>query len=176
MLAAAQYRKDFAASMSETTKISREAGQHFRSAADLAFEDARSERLRYHLLRLTVVGLTKDDVQDLGELARLAFQESDVTEHVSKIKQRADASSLAFAIADILERAGSGGRGTVSLKAAMFGAVLGAYTSLDDNPDVDKSAVAVLGAVGGAVATSTSAFIVDNINQQSWGEYLRMQE
>ena len=88
-----------------------EAGERFRSAVGLGLEDAGARRLRYHLLRLSVAGLTRKDVADLGELGRPAFQESDVTEQAAKIKQRPDASPLAFAIADILERAGSGVRG-----------------------------------------------------------------
>ncbi len=162
--------------MSETKDTSREAGEHFRSAAHFSFEDAQQHKFRYHLLRLTVVGLTKEDVEDLGELARLAFQESDVTGQTTKIKQRADASSLAFAIADILEGAGSGVGGPVSLRAVLLGAVLGAYASLGGVEDVDESAVAILGAIGGAVAVSTSTFINDNITRQSWDEYLRMQD
>lgn len=131
-------------------------------------------KLRYHLLRLTVVGLSREDVEDFAELGRLAFQESDVSGEVAKIKQRADDSSLAFAIADILEAAGV--RGSVSLRAVMLGAVLGAYTSLRDIHDVDQKVVAILGAIGGAVATSTSSFILDNINQQGTLEYLSGQD
>ncbi len=158
--------------MPETKKTPREAGEHFGAATQLSLEDAQQHKFRYHLLRLTLVGLTQEDIEDLGELGRLAFQESDLTDQANKIKQRAGASSLAFAIADILERAGSGeGRS----KAAMLGAVLGAYTSLGGGGDRDVD-VAILGAIGGAVAMSTSAFILDNINRQSWAEYLRMQD
>jgi hypothetical protein len=162
--------------MSATKDISREAGEQFRFAAQFSFEDAGQQRLRYHLLRLTSVGLTKEDVEELGELGRLAFQESDVTEQATKIKQRADASSLAFAIADILDGAGSGVGGPVSLRAVMLGAVLGAYTSVSRVPEVDQSAVAILGAIGGAVAASTSTFIRDNVDRRAWAEYLRMQD
>ena len=56
----------------------------------------------------------------------------------------------------------------------MFGAVLGAYTSLGLR-DPDPPTTALLGAIGGAVAMSISTFIHDNINRQSWAEYLRMQ-
>jgi hypothetical protein len=58
----------------------------------------------------------------------------------------------------------------------MLGAVLGAYTSLGGARDVPESSVATLGAIGGSVAASTSTFVADNINQQSWFEYLRMDE
>jgi hypothetical protein len=162
--------------MPETQDISRNAGEHFRVAAGFSFEDAGAHMLRYHLLRLTVVGLTEDDRKDLGELARLAFLESDVTDQVGEIKQRADASSLAFAIADLLDSAGGGVSGPLSLKAVMLGAVLGAYTSLRTLQNVDEPTVAILGAIGGAVAMSTGTFIVDNINRRSWDEYLRITE
>ena len=152
--------------------LSREAGEHFRSSTDLSFDDAMQRRLRYHLLRLTVVGLTSDDVEDLSELGRLAFQDSDVTEQSTKIKQRPSASPLAFAIADILERAGGGRPASVSLRTVMLGAVLGAYTALGGVPDDHRSTAAVLGAVGGAIATSTSAVILANIDQLGSIEYL----
>ncbi len=162
--------------MAEANDLSREAGGHFRSAVDLSFEDAMQQRLRYHLLRLTLVGLTREDVEDLGELGRLAFQESDVTGQATKIKQRPDASSLAFAIADILERAGGGVRGPVSLRTVMLGAVLGAYASLGGVRDDAQTAAAVLGAIAGAVATSTRTFVLDNIDRRATAEYLSMEE
>jgi hypothetical protein len=159
--------------MSEDEDISRKARGHFQLAATLSLEDTEAKKLIYHLKRLTSVGLTEEDVKDLVELGRLAFQESDVMEQTAKIKQRADTSPLAFAIADILQ-AGSGFPGRVSLKAVMFGTVLGAYTPAGAVPNMDKSTIAILGAIGGAVATSTSTFIADNINRLSWHEYLRM--
>ena len=162
--------------MLEMENISRRAGDLFGSAANFSFEDTSAQMLRYHLFRLTTVGLTEDDVKDLSELARLAFLESDVTQQVTKIKQRTDASPLAFAIADILERPGSGVSGPVSLRAVMFGAVLGAYTSMGEVQNVDESAVAILGAIGGAVAMSTSTFIADRISRRCWDEYLRMED
>jgi hypothetical protein len=162
--------------MSAATDISREAGEHFGAAADLSFEDAVPGRLRYHLLRLTLAGLTREDVHDLGELGRLAFQESDVKQQADRIKQRTGASPLAFAIADILERAGSGVRGPVSLRAAMLGAVLGAYVAMGGSKETEKPASAALGAVGGAVAMSTGTVIREGVEHRSWQEYLHMEE
>ncbi|MDQ4048434.1 MAG: hypothetical protein M3131_03505 [Actinomycetota bacterium] len=99
-----------------------------------------------------------------------------MTEQATKIQQRPDVSPLAFAIADIVQTAASGGIGApVSLKAVMFGAVLGAYTSLSDVPAVDDPIAATLGAIAGAVATSTSIFITENISGQAWSEYLSME-
>ena len=162
--------------MSEAENLPRKAGEHFSVAANFSFEDAQARRFRYHLLRLTVVGLTEEDVKDLGELGRLAFLESDVTAQATKIKQRASASPLAFAIADIMQHAGSEFPGRASLKAVMFGTVLGAYASLGRISDIDESAVAIVGAIAGAVGTVTSTFIADIINRLSWAEYLNMEE
>lgn len=59
------------------------------------------------------------------------------------------------------------------LKAVFSGAVLGAYTALQDVGDLDKPTVAILGAIAGAVATNATRFIVDNVEQGAWAEYLR---
>lgn len=151
-----------------------EAGEHFRFVAGFTFEDAEQRRLRYHLLRLTVVGLGHDDVAELGELGRLAFQGSDVTAQVAKVKARAGASPLARAIAGIVGRAtefpGPGGA-----KAVMFGAVLGAYAGLSDVKGLDRSVVAVLGAIGGAAASTTSAFVASEVDRLAWADYLQME-
>lgn len=162
--------------MADMEDVFRRAGERFRSAANTSLEDAGPQRLRYHLLRLTVVGLTREDVRELGELARLAFQDADVREQASKIKQNPDASPLAFAIADIVEQASTGLGGAVSPKSVMFGAVLGAYAGLDAIPDVNAPFAATLGAIAGAIATSTSTFVTDDISRQSWFEYLRMDD
>ena len=163
--------------MSQSEDISRDAGERFSNAGCFSLEDAQLLHLRYHLLRLTVVGLTQEDVTDLAELGRLAFQESDVAQQVAKIKQRSGTSPLAFAIADIVEQAGGGTGGVpASRRAVMWGAVLGAYTGLGENQPNQQLNAAVLGAIGGAVAVSTSTFVVDRIDQQAWAEYLRTED
>jgi hypothetical protein len=91
---------------------------------------------------------------------------------VTAIKQRADVSALAFAIADIVGQAGSGH----NLRAVMLGAVLGAYTSLGSVGENDQKSAAILGAIGGAVAMSTSIFIDANLKQQASAEYLSEQD
>ena len=57
-----------------------------------------------------------------------------------------------------------------------MGAVLGAYTGLGENQPNQQLNAAVLGAIGGAVAVSTSTFVVDRVDQQAWAEYLRVEE
>lgn len=155
--------------------IFQDVGDHFRSAVDTGLGDAETRRLRYHLVRLTTVGLTKEDVRDLGELGRLAFQESDVTKQVAKIKQRSDASPLAQVITSIVESAASSNF-PVKLRAVMFGAVLGAYTAMRAPRSMDESVVAALGAIAGSVAVSTHTFLGERIAEQSWAQYLRMDE
>jgi hypothetical protein len=86
--------------MSETGTFSHEAGEQFDSAARFGFEDTMQRRLRYHLLRLTVVGLTQQDVQELGELARLAFEGSDVSQQAATISRRVDAPRRAVRLAE----------------------------------------------------------------------------
>jgi len=162
--------------MSESRSVFREAGEHFESAARFGFEDAMQRRLRYHLLRLTVVGLTRQDVEELGKLARLAFDDSDVTQHATMLRQRADASPLASAIAEIMASAALGVGGPVRLPEVMLGAVLGAYAALRDAGDAKQADAAIAGAVGGAVATAVSGVVLSNIEQVGATEYLRMDE
>ncbi len=162
--------------MPENGEIQQKAGDGFSSAVNLSFGDAQQRRLRYHLLRLTVAGLTREDVEDLGELGRLAFQDSDIADQTRKIRERSGASPLAVAIADIVERAGSGLGPPRLPRAAMVGAVLGAYAAFGNFDSLDETLVATLGAVGGALAMSTNEFILDNIERASWSAYVRMEE
>ena len=77
--------------MSGAHEIRDDSGERFEEAAQLAFEDAEQRRMRYHLLRLTVAGLSHDEIRPLVELGRLAFDGADVTEQVRVIKERAGA-------------------------------------------------------------------------------------
>jgi hypothetical protein len=162
--------------MADPQETSRATGDHFNTSVRFALEDTQPRRIRYHLLRLTVAGLSREDVAELGELARLAFDGLDVAEQTAKIKERSDASPLAFAIADVLEQAAGGVRGPASTRDVMVGAVLGAYTGLGDMPDLPKPVVAIIGAIGGAVAMTGNAAIAHNVDRQAWAEYLRMEE
>jgi hypothetical protein len=161
--------------MTQTDDIAHLAGDHVRFAADLALGDVRQRSFRYHLLRLTVAGVSREDVEELGELAHLAFEDSDVSAQATRIKERASASPLAFAIADIVEQTPHA-QGPLGQKAAMLGAVLGAYAFLNHVDDVDQASVAALGAVGGAVAMTASNVILNNLEQVTLAEYLRMDE
>jgi hypothetical protein len=71
LLSASQSRKDGVTTMSEDNDFSRQAGDSFRFLISMSVQDAMQRRLRYHLLRLTAVGLARDDLDDLGELCRL---------------------------------------------------------------------------------------------------------
>ena len=151
--------------MSETQTLSSDAGQRFDEAVDYAFEDAQQRLLRYHLLRLTVVGLTRDEVPLIVELARAAFADSDVAGQVRAITDRPDASVLASAIAGVVERIRTGNpfapRGEV-----VVAAVVGAYAAMKDAGSgnrEDATTAAVLGAVGGGTAASVGPFIQEQI-------------
>lgn len=161
--------------MAPRDDIAHLAGSQVRFTADMALEDVMQRRLRYHLLRLTVVGVTQEDLKELGELGRLAFEDSDVSAQAARIMERASASPLAFAIADIVQQTPHT-PGPLGPKAAMLGAVLGAYASLQEVDEVDQVVVATLGAVGGAVAMTASNLLLNNLEQVGQTEYLRMDD
>jgi hypothetical protein len=151
--------------MSDIQVLTSDAGQRFDEAVDRAFEDAQRRLLRYHLLRLTVVGLAREEVPLIVELARSAFDDADVADRLRAITDRPDASVLASAIAGVVERIRTGSpfapRGDV-----VVGAVVGAYAAMKDagrGNREDATAAAVLGAVGGGAAVSVGRFIQDQI-------------
>ena len=155
---------------------STEAGERFDAAAHFGFEDAMLRRLRYHLVRLTVVGLTRQEVQELAELGRLAFDGSDVSQQAAMISQRADSSPLGSAIAQIMVKAAAGLGGPARLPVVMLGAVLGAYAALPHAGEGDQSDSAIAGAIGGAVAGAVSGFVLDNVDQVGAAEYVRAED
>jgi hypothetical protein len=164
--------------MSDTQTLSSDAGQRFGEAVDVAFEDAQQRLLRYHLLRLTVVGLARDEVPLIGDLARSAFDDADVADRVRAITDRPGASPLAAAIAGVVERIRTGGpfapRGEV-----VVGAVVGAYAAMRDAGSgnrEDATAAAVLGAVGGGTAVSVGRFIQDQVAAVGVPAYLAVDE
>ena len=72
--------------MSETQTLSSDpqvSGSTKRST--IAFEDAQQRLLRYHLLRLTVVGLSREEIPLILELARGAFGDTGVADQVRAI-------------------------------------------------------------------------------------------
>lgn len=161
--------------MSETQVFRDDAGEHFTEAAGFAFQDAQQRRLRYHLLRLTVAGLSHDEVRPLVELGRLAFDGADVTEQARGIRERPGATRLASALASIVES------GPVSLQFAsradvLIGAVTGAYAGLREAGPADRAQAAVLGAVGGGTAAAIGGFVRERIAEVGEAEYLRPDE
>ena len=60
--------------MSETHTVPRDAGERFENSVDFAFQDALQRRLRYHLLRLAAVGLSRDEVPLMVDMVRRAFE------------------------------------------------------------------------------------------------------
>ncbi|MFD0353074.1 hypothetical protein ACFVHW_04880 [Streptomyces sp. NPDC127110] len=154
---------------------SRHAGELFSAGRHRIFDDTVQRRLRYHLLRLTLAGLTQKDVEDLRELGRRVFEDGDVAEQSTRIRQRADASVLALAIVDIVERADDH---DVPRERVMVGALLGAYATVGGTSVFsavsreDLQAAAVLAAVGGALAASGSPRVFHVIDAVGLEEYL----
>ncbi|MEW1911011.1 hypothetical protein AB0442_21600 [Kitasatospora sp. NPDC085895] len=144
-----------------------ETGRAFRIARDFVFEDAALGRLRYHLLRLTTVGLTRDEVEDVRELGRLAFDGADPAGCAARIRDRAGASRLAVAFVEIVERAEPDERGPV-----LVGAVLGAYAGLGSVGSGEGTAAALLGAVGGAVVAASRFFVERRMQLEGPAVYL----
>ncbi|HLM04329.1 MAG TPA: hypothetical protein VK402_03950 [Blastococcus sp.] len=161
--------------MSETQATRDDANERFEEAVRFAFQDAQQRRLRYHLLRLTVAGLSHDEVRPLVELGRLAFDGADVTEQASSIKERPGATPLGSALASIVER------GPVSDQFAtradvLIGAVTGAYAGLRNASSGDGTQAAVLGAVGGGTAAAVGRFVRERITEVGEIDYLEPDE
>jgi hypothetical protein len=164
--------------MSETHTLPRDAGDRFENGVEFAFQDAQQRRLRYHLLRLTVVGLSHDEVPLLVDLARRAFDDADVTAQARAIRERPGASALASAIAGVVERS-RGGDPFAPRGEVVIGAVVGAYAGLRDvggADPADATAAAVLGAVGGGTAASVGRFIQEQIAAVGVADYLASDE
>jgi hypothetical protein len=149
-----------------------EARDRFDSAADFVGEDIENQLLRYHLLRLTVVGLRRQEIEPLLALARQAFAEADVTEQVEAITGASDSSPLAVAIAGIVAAAPRAVPGSAPRASAMTGAVVGAYAALRDDSS-DRMLTAVLGAVGGALARSFGPSVDEQIARVGTAAYLQ---
>jgi hypothetical protein len=137
--------------------------------------DAEQHRLRYHLLRLTVVGLAHDEVAELTDLGRACFKDQDAGKSAAAILARTDATPLARAIADIVQRTETGTPGHDKLRDVFLGAVLGAYVGLSGVTGSDKETAAVIGATAGAVAVPTQAFISEQIQAADLDSYLQVQ-
>jgi hypothetical protein len=161
--------------MSATQTLMRDAGERFENGLGFAVDDAMQRRLRYHLLRLTVVGLSRDEIPLIVDLARQAFEDADVADRARAIRERPGASVLAAAIAGIVERSGTGNQFAPRAQVVV-GAVLGAYAGLTDagsaDPD-EATTAAVLGAVGGATAVSLGRFVSEQVGRVGVADYLR---
>jgi hypothetical protein len=163
--------------MSESQTI--DAGERFDQAAGFAVDDVMQRRLRYHLLRLTAIGLDRDELPEIVELARAAFDDADVAERAAAIRDRPGATPIASAIAGVVERSRSGSGPFAPRADVLLGAVIGAYAGLGDAGAADPAratTAAVLGAVGGGTAASMAPFIRQQIESVGVAEYLRTDE
>jgi hypothetical protein len=148
--------------------LQRGTGAAFGLAGENSLNDAQRRRLRYHLLRLTAVGLRPLDVEELAELGRSAFLAGPTTAVADRIRQRPDASAVAVAIADIVAEAS----GAARQRDAFLGAVLGAYAGLHGLSRNDKETAAVVGAIGGGITATTCTVIRQILLDTSLEDYL----
>jgi hypothetical protein len=156
--------------MTEPNSESLDAGVNYDLATGLTFDDTRNG-LKYVLLRLSSLGLIAEDQQELRELARLAFNNQDVKEVEGRIINTS-ASALTVAIASIAQRAGERITGNTSAKMALLGAVFGAYIAISAGVS-DGGREGVLGAIAGAVAVSTSEFLQNMHQNDSWMNFIQ---
>ena len=126
------------------------AGFEAEGTADFSHRDGRTGGLRYLLRRLSLLGLTKSDEEQLRELGRLTFHDLDTTEVANQITNDASASPLAVAIAGIVRSSRAQRK-----KWVMLGAVSGAYLGVSGPATDNEKLMGILGAIGGAVAAST---------------------
>lgn len=157
--------------MTEQSSAPPDAGVNYDFAIGLSFDDARNG-LKYVLLRLSLLGLSAEDQQELRELARLAFNELDLKNVATRITNTNTASPLAVAIADIVQRAGEKSASSTSTKMAMLGAVFGAYAVIREGRSNGESE-GVLGAIAGAVAVSTGEFLQNMHQNDSWANFIQ---
>ena len=146
-------------------------GQQFDNAADRAFDDTQTRRFRYHLRRLTAIGLSEQDRIDLIEIGRLAFAKADVGPAAQQLQQREGASELAVVLAELV---GAGRR--ADPRDVLVGAVLGAYAGLARFEGLDRSQAAIAGAVGGALAASSTPAAMAAAEAAGAADYTRAEE
>ena len=142
---------------------------------DFSFTDAgQAGRLQYALMRLSTVGLTEQDQEELQELGWFAINESHqgVERIASQITNRKSAHPLAVAIANTVRSAlhsgAEGGGGFGSTRMAMVGAVFGAYVGIGDSSGV----MSVIGAMAGATALCASKVLNDHMESNAWMGFL----
>jgi hypothetical protein len=87
--------------MTEQKSPALDASSEYDFATDFSLQDGR-KGLKYMLLRLSLLGLTTEEQQELQELARLAFDGVGVTEIADRI-MGSGASPLAVAIAGVVQ-------------------------------------------------------------------------
>ena len=129
----------------------------------LPFEDAR-RGLRYPLQRLSLVGLSQQDMKELTELGQAVIQDGDVREAAKRIGERRGASPLAVVIAGVVHNAEKRDEMEV-----MLGAIFGAFAGLESR----RMSEAVLGAMGGALAATTYSDLQKHLKELevSWQEW-----
>jgi hypothetical protein len=154
--------------MSDVQTRPDDTGERFAEGADFVREDMAQRELHYHLLRLTAIGLRREEIEPLLVLARGAFAEADVSAQADAITGAAGTTPIALAIAGIV---GAANRAGVSRTAAVTGAVVGAYAGLRDE-GIDRTVAAALGAVGGALVRAFGGQLDETIAATGADAYL----
>ena len=158
--------------MSDTQNPWEEAGEVYRLAFNFSGQDS-ARGLRYSLIRLgSLLDIPGRDMEELSELGRTVIQEGDVGEVADRIRERRGTSPLAVAIASIVRNAKlSNG----DPRAAMLGAVFGAYAGLETSQIIGQNprANAILGAIGGALSATTNTRLQEILEARSlsWREW-----
>jgi hypothetical protein len=131
-----------------------------------------SRGLSQTLGRLRVVGLSTRDVEELRELVQMVIQKGDVDEVAERIMARQGASTLALTIASIMRGVEvSSEEGAKAARERLLATLLGAFAGLGTGRRRD----AVLGAMGGALAVTTSSVIQERV-ERTLGSWRRWSE
>jgi hypothetical protein len=141
------------------------------SAID-AFEDAREDRLRYSLLRLTLAGLGREDVKSLAEIGELVFAGSDASGAVEGVRARRGAAPLARVIATVVER---GADRPVDPRHTLLGALSGAHVGLLAGTEAERAGLAIIGAMAGAAAAACVPLALESAERVGAAAYTRQE-
>lgn len=174
--------------------IARRAGSDsYRDITETSFGDSENG-LRYMVARLSgtvSMGLEGDDRRQLGEIASIAISGQGDLERVAEdIRARESAAHpLLLAVADILQQSGNFG---TTRRTAAFGALFGAYLMVGSGLGLafndilkaggysgillDDALLPIIGAIAGAVATTSLEFVRNRREDTLWFEFSTLEE
>ena len=112
-------------STGDAAALAQAATAHYKAAIDLCREDGRLRAFKYLLERLTVGGLSFDEVVHLRKVGEAVFGGKNPDDAVKKVLKQAKLSPLAVAIASAAQK-----ESNESQQRSLLGAVLGAHASI----------------------------------------------